>query len=99
MSETEIDHSQDPRVRAIRAQTVFCCTNVDESYDDADLVEELDKENIKKPEDAVFWAFDLADLWADQLSCYEAGGDPSMGQNLLADLEKALKAYKKSLKR
>ena len=94
----EIDHSQDPRVQAIRSQSAFQLTNVDECMTDEEVVEYLNDENIKSPKKAVEWAFDEALEWADRMADCEAGGSPSMGQRLIADLETARKKYRKSLK-
>ena len=94
MSKT-VDHSQDPRVQAVRRQGALTYTNVDECYGDADLVEYLDEGGIKTPNKAVEWAFDEAIEWAYRMADYEVGGDCTEGQDLASSLQAALKEFKK----
>lgn len=52
----------DERVKAIRADPEVgrgTCSAIDESYDDCDLVEDLDAAGISKPSEAVDWARDM----------------------------------------
>ena len=98
MSEPKIDHSQDPRVQAIRSQSAFQLTNVDECMTDEEVVGYLNDEGIKSPKKAVEWAFDEALEWADRMADFEAGGSPEMGQRLIEELEAARKKYRKSLR-
>ena len=61
--------STDLRVKAIRDHKLVgrgTCSNIDECYEDDDLTEELDEENIKTPEEAVKWALDAMELFLEQ---------------------------------
>jgi hypothetical protein len=59
----------DPRVAAIRADKKVgkgSCTSIDECYDDAEIVEYLDKLKFVTIESAIKWAYDSEGLWLEQ---------------------------------
>lgn len=59
----------DPRILAIRSHKLVgrgSCTNIDECYEDGDLIEDLDLVGIIDPEAAVKWAIEGAGLFLEQ---------------------------------
>jgi len=51
------------------------CSSIDECYDDIDLVDSLNEENITTPEGAVKWAREREGLWQEKGSNARWGED------------------------
>jgi len=68
----------DPRVKAIREHPKVgrgTCTTVDECFDTKDLIENLDRDGVKTPEEAIQWALDFEGLKLEQALNARWGSD------------------------